>query len=144
MLQIPTRFLRVFSLIHMPYARRKYLGKHPQKNNCLVFITKRGNTPSENQYFSTFQIPLEPRWKILIFTMGIHTFSNENENEASGIFVWGVSQYFFFMHRAYTCGCFSMVHYCIQHFCTNFCRKGSITYLKYHIQYKAYTVSYHK
>jgi len=36
----------------------------------------------------------------LIFKEGIPTFSNENENEASGIF-WGVSQDLFFMHRAY-------------------------------------------
>jgi len=40
------------------------------------------------------------RWKILIFTRGIPTFSHENENEAIGV-IGGTSQDIFFMHRAY-------------------------------------------
>jgi len=40
-----------------PYAWRKTIGKHPKNINCpvIVFITK-SDPPSENQYFSTFQI----------------------------------------------------------------------------------------
>jgi len=53
---------RINAFAHRSYARRTNLGKHPKNTTCLVsvFITKSGNHPSENQYFSTFQIPLEP------------------------------------------------------------------------------------
>jgi len=64
---------------HGPYAWKKDPGKYPQKHPLprFGFIFKSGNSLLENQYFSTFQIPLVPCW-------GIPTFSNENE--AKGVF----------------------------------------------------------
>jgi len=41
--------------------------EHPHKTIVLVFISKSGNSPLENQYFSTFQIPLEPRCQNIDF-----------------------------------------------------------------------------
>jgi len=54
-----------------PYAWRKIIGKYPPITliASFWFHFKSGNSPLENQYFSMFQIPLEPL-----------------ENEASGIF----------------------------------------------------------
>jgi len=41
------------------------------------------------------------RWKILIFSRGIPSFSNESENEASGTF-GAFLKIFFFMYMAYS------------------------------------------
>jgi len=61
-----------------PYAIRKNMGKCPHYSSSLVFVsmTKSGNPPSENQYFSTVQKPKEPRWP---------TLKNENQNEARAV-----------------------------------------------------------
>jgi len=73
------------------YSMKTQSWKIPPKYHLPRFglIFKSGNSPLENQYFSTFQIQLEPRcqrWKILIFTRGTPTFSNENQKEANAIF----------------------------------------------------------
>jgi len=56
-------FQEVFHMTYRPYARRKKSWETPQKYHLprFGFIFKSGNSPLENQYFSTFQIPLEPR-----------------------------------------------------------------------------------
>jgi len=46
------------------------LGNTP-KYQLHCFITKSGNPPSENQYFSTFQIPLD--WRIFSFNISTKT-----------------------------------------------------------------------
>jgi len=57
----------------------KILGNTP-KNQLprFGFISKSENSALENHYLK--------RWKMLIFTRGIPTFSNEMENEAIGSF----------------------------------------------------------
>jgi len=66
----------ILGLMHLAI----FLGEY-SSSLVFVFISESGSPPSENQYFSTFQIPLKRR-KIFIFKGGIPTFRNENENEA--------------------------------------------------------------
>jgi len=62
-----------------PLHEKTILGKYPKNTNCLIFvyITKSGNPPSENQYSSTIQIPLEPCW------------------QHSSIGIWNIEKYWF-------------------------------------------------
>jgi len=79
--------------VSRPYAFSYFFGGIPFYSPRLVLETnfESGNPPSENQYFSTFQIPLKPRWANSIWNVEKYWPSRGNshpqkwkQNETSG------------------------------------------------------------